>query len=93
VAAVQRDVASSTSSILGNAGLIKKIYLPREVFPLSAVGSALFNFVVQLAVLAIATVAVGHPPDLEGLLFLPPAVAVLIVYGTAIGLVTGRVER
>jgi ABC-2 type transport system permease protein len=86
-------VASSTSSILGNAGLIKKIYLPREVFPLSAVGSALFNFVVQLAVLAIATVAVGHPPDLEGLLFLPPAVAVLIVYGTAIGLVTGRVER
>ena len=47
----------------------------------------------QLAVLAIATVAVGHPPDLEGLLFLPRAVAVLIVYGTAIGLVTGRVER
>jgi ABC-type polysaccharide/polyol phosphate export permease len=81
-------VASSTSSILGNAGLIKKIYLPREVFPLSAVGSALFNFTMQLGILTIATFAVGKPPTLEGLLFLPPAIAVLVVYATAIGLVT-----
>ena len=81
-------VASSTSSILTNAGLIKKIYLPREVFPLSAVGSALFNFTMQLGILTIATFVVGKPPTLEGLLFLPPAIAVLVVYGTAIGLVT-----
>ncbi|HSJ21021.1 MAG TPA: ABC transporter permease [Nocardioidaceae bacterium] len=81
-------VASSTSSILGNAGLIKKIYLPREVFPLSAVGSALFNFVVQLSILTVATFAIGKPPTLEGLTFLPLAIAVLIVYGTAIGLLT-----
>jgi ABC-2 type transport system permease protein len=85
-------VASSTSSILGNAGLIKRIYLPREVFPLSAVGSALFNFLMQLGILTIATYVVGKPPTLEGLLFLPPAVAVLIVYGTAIGLVTAALN-
>lgn len=85
-------VASSTSSILSNAGLIKKIYLPREVFPLSAVGSALFNFTMQLGILFVATFVIGKPPTLEGLLFLPPAVAVLIVYGTAIGLVTAALN-
>jgi ABC-2 type transport system permease protein len=81
-------LASSTNSILGNAGLIKKIYLPREVFPLSAVGAALFNFAVQLVILTIATFVVGKPPTFEGLLFLPPAIAVLVVYATAFGLVT-----
>ena len=48
-------VAGSTGSIVGNAGLIKKVYLPREVFPLSVVGSALFNFAMQLAILVTFT--------------------------------------
>ena len=42
--AVREIVSGGTGSIVANAGLIKKIYLPREVFPLSVVGSALFNF-------------------------------------------------
>ena len=38
-------VLTGTGSMMANAGLVKKVYLPREVFPLSVVGSALFNFV------------------------------------------------
>src|SRR3954453_15751585 len=38
----QEIVSSSTGSIVGNAGLVRKVYLPREIFPLSTVGSALF---------------------------------------------------
>jgi len=49
-------VASGTGSIVANAGLVKKIYLPREVFPLSVVGSALFNFIVQIVILVLAAV-------------------------------------
>src|SRR5262249_31954229 len=41
-----------TNSLVANANLVTKIYLPRLVFPLSAVLSALFDF-------AIAAVAVG----------------------------------
>ncbi len=49
---VQRDRhAPAPRSIVGNGGLIKKVYLPREIFPLSALGSALFNFVIQLVIL------------------------------------------
>jgi ABC-2 type transport system permease protein len=85
-------ISSSTSSIMANAGLIKKVYLPREVFPLSAVGSALFNFTVQLVILVAATFALGKPPTAEGLLFFPPAIAVILVWSTAIGLLTAALN-
>ena len=31
-------VSTATTSVVGNAGIIRKIHLPREIFPLSAVG-------------------------------------------------------
>ena len=44
-------ITTGTNSIVNNAGLIKKIYVPREIFPLAATGSALFNFLVQFIIL------------------------------------------
>lgn len=85
-------VSGGTGSILGNAGLVKKVFLPREVFPLAAVGSALFNFGVQLVVLVAATAVVGRVPVGERLLYLPLAVGVLFVWGTALGLVLAAVN-
>lgn len=85
-------VQSGTGSIVANGGLIKKVYLPREVFPLSALGSALFNFAVQLAVLVAATFAFGEPPSGRQLLYLPLSFLVLVVFGTAIALVLSAVN-
>lgn len=79
-------VVGSTGSILGNSGLVKKVYVPRELFPLASVGSALFNFFVQLVVLILATLLVAKPPVHWELLYALPATAVLVVYGTALGL-------
>jgi ABC-2 type transport system permease protein len=76
-------VLVGTGSIVANGGLVKKIYLPREVFPLSVVGSALFNFGIQLIVLFAATFAVGSPPWSWNLLYFPLGALVLIVYATA----------
>ena len=82
----------ATGSILGNAGLVKKVYLPREVFPLASVGSALFNFTIQLAVLLGATFLVGKPPLHTEILYFFPSLAVLVVYGTAFGLLFGALN-
>jgi len=80
-------VAGSTSSIVGNSGLIKKVYVPREVFPLASVGAALVNFTIQFAILLAATLVIGVFPLHAGLVYLVPSLLVILVYGAAIGLV------
>lgn len=79
-------VSSGTGSIVANAGLVKKVYLPREVFPLSVVGSAFFNTLIQLGLLCLATVVVGRFPTGSGWLYLVPSLLVVVVWGTALAL-------
>ncbi|MEJ3403525.1 ABC transporter permease [Rathayibacter sp. YIM 133350] len=79
-------ISSGTSSIIGNAGLIKKVYLPREIFPLAATGSALFNFVVQMIVLIIATIVMGAVPAAGNALYALGAVLIVLLFGVALAL-------
>ncbi len=46
-------VQTSATSIVGAAGIVKKVAFPREVLPLSQVGVAVFFFSLQLIVMAI----------------------------------------
>lgn len=85
-------IGGATSSIVGNAGLIKKVYLPREVFPLASVGSALFNFAIQFGILLVATILLGAFPLTPQLVFLIPSFLVLLVYATAFGLLLSAVN-
>jgi ABC-2 type transport system permease protein len=82
----QEIVSNSTGSIVDNAGLVRKVYLPREVFPLSTVGSALFNFGTQIVILVAAVLIVRRVPTGSRLWYFPLALGVVLVYGTAIGL-------
>jgi ABC-2 type transport system permease protein len=79
-------VSGGTASILNNSGLIKKVHLPREIFPLASVGSGLFNFLIQLAVLLVAAVVLSSIHWGWHLLYAPAAVVVMVLYGTAAGL-------
>jgi ABC-2 type transport system permease protein len=83
---------SGTSSIVANAGLIKKVYLPREIFPLSAVGGALFNFAVQLVILIAALFIFSAVPGPESLGFAPLALLLLVVYATAFSLILSAIN-
>ncbi len=82
----QEIAVGGTGSIIANSGLVKKVYMPREVFPLASAGSALFNFGVQLIVLIFATLLVAKPPLHLDILFVFPSLAVLLVYGLAFAL-------
>lgn len=79
-------VAGTTNSVLSNGSLIKKVYLPREVFPIASVGSALFNFLMQLIILFLATLVTGRFPLHWDLLYAIPGVLVVLVYGLGFGL-------
>lgn len=85
-------VVGCTGSVVANAGLIKKVYVPREVYPLSVVGAALFNFGIQLTILVGATAAVGQFPTGFRWLYFLLALAVLITFSTALGLFLGAVN-
>ena len=85
-------VVGGTASIIGNAGLIKKVYLPREIFPLAAAGSAIFNFLIQFDVLIGATIITGQFPLSWNLLYIPAAVAIALVYGVACALLFSAIN-
>ena len=80
-------ITSGTTSVIANAGLVKKVYLPREIFPLAAVGGSLFNFVVQFLVLVAATLVLARPPLHAELLYVPVSILLTMVVATALALV------
>ncbi len=82
----QEIVMSGTSSILNNAGLVKKVFVPRELFPLASTGTALFNFAIQFAVLIIAAAFLGGLQLSWNLLYLIPSTLVLLTFGLALAL-------
>ncbi len=85
-------INGTTTSVIANAGLVKKVYLPREIFPLAAVGSALFNFGVQSVILVLAILVLSTFPVTLSLLLIPLALCTLVVFATAIGLLLSAVN-
>jgi ABC-2 type transport system permease protein len=88
----QEIVSSGTGSIVGNAGLVRKVYLPREIFPLSTVGSGLFTFGTQLVILLAAVVVAGRVPTGSRLWYFPLSLAVVLVFATAFGLALAAIN-
>jgi ABC-2 type transport system permease protein len=67
-----------------NGNLLKKVWFPREVLPLTSFAVATVHFLVQVLVLIFAYLIFGSWPSAQNLLFLIPAV--LIVFPVAFGL-------
>jgi ABC-2 type transport system permease protein len=85
-------VGGATGSIVGNAGLVKKVYFPRELLTFSVVGAALVNAVLQVVVLIGAYVVTRQFPPLSDLYLVPLALLVLVLFSTALGLLLGAVN-
>ncbi|ADH91834.1 ABC transporter permease [Arcanobacterium haemolyticum] len=79
-------VSMGTSSIVSNGGIIKKVYLPREIFPLAAAGAALINFGAQLIVLLTGAFFIRGILIVPFLIYVPIGVAILVVWGSALAL-------
>jgi lipopolysaccharide transport system permease protein len=71
-------LTSGASSIVANAGIVKKVRLPLALLPASAVASAFVNFLLTLAVLLAVLAALGprHP---GALLYVPLLALVQVV--------------
>ena len=75
---------NATTAITGNSALVRKIYLPRELFPISAVIVAFVHFLPQLAVLLVVAMLSGWLPTWMTLV--TGILGMLIIVGLASGL-------
>ena len=66
------------SSILGNAALIKKVYVPKYLFPVSKVCSCFVNLVTSFIALVIVIVATGTKLSWTALLVFIPVIYVFV---------------
>jgi lipopolysaccharide transport system permease protein len=68
-------LTGATGSVVGNAGLIKKVYFTRAVLPASSVLSWNTNLLIELGVLSIALIFVGQLV----FIYLPAALLVIVL--------------
>lgn len=68
-------LTGATGSVVGNAGLIKKVYFTRAVLPASSVLSWNTNLLIELGVLSFALIFVGQ----WVFLYLPAAILVIVL--------------
>lgn len=85
-------LGAATGSIVTNAPLVQKVWFPREILPLAAIGSALVHFFLQLLVLFAALIVFQHSPDWAYLPLLIPALGVLLVFTAALGIALSAVN-
>jgi ABC-type polysaccharide/polyol phosphate export permease len=79
----QQSVNQGTSAVVDNAGLVKKVAVPKVVFPLSAVGGCAIVYVAQLVVITTASFIVGTERLVTPLY---AALALLLALNVATGL-------
>lgn len=79
-------ISSATTSIISNSGLVKKVHLPRELFPLAAFLGSGFNFLIQLGLLLLVICIMGVFPLSPNLLFVPAAILLITIFALALGL-------
>lgn len=80
----QDSIMQSTTSIVGNSHLIKKVYFPREVLPISVVLSNLVNFVIALPVFFVLAYATGARMT-WAILLLPVTLLIQVLLTTGLG--------
>jgi ABC-2 type transport system permease protein len=80
---------NATRAVVGNGALVKKIFLPRELFPVASVWVAGVHFVPQLVVLMIGAVVSGWRPLAAPLLAFVLGTLVVAVLATGLGLLFG----
>lgn len=76
---------NATTSIVGNAPLVRKVYLPRQLFAVSAVFVAFVHFLPQVALLLVVCLFLGWIVNISVLSILAILAAVLILMLVAFG--------
>jgi ABC-2 type transport system permease protein len=78
--------SSGTRSIVKNKAIVRKMAMPREMFPVATVVVSAINTFPQLLILLVGAIASGWRPEPEGLFAAVLGFAIITVLGTALAL-------
>jgi lipopolysaccharide transport system permease protein len=78
-------VTNSSNSLVGNAGLITKVYFPRLVIPVAAVGAGLVDFAIAAVILFGMALYYGVTFSASVLMLIPLALLTTL-FATAVGM-------
>ena len=82
---------SATISIYGNAGLVKRVPMPRELLPISTVLANSLHFLIQIGLLIVISLISGCRPNVYWLL-LPVLLGLQIVFVCGLSLITSALD-
>lgn len=84
-------IAQGTSTILGNGGIIKKVYFPREILPISVVSSGLINYLISCLIILLFLLFSGIGYSFY-ILLLPVIVMIQYILQLGIILITSSIN-
>lgn len=85
-------ITGGVGAIVGNAGLITKVWFPREALVIATVFAAIVHFFLQMLVLVAGLIVFRHAPDWQMLPVLVLALITLIVFSLALAIIVSAVN-
>jgi ABC-2 type transport system permease protein len=81
-------LGGATGSVVGGSNLVPKVAFPHETLPLAVIRAQTVNFFYQSLVLLAFLIVFGYPILHRGLVLLPVALSVLLLFTSAVGFAT-----
>lgn len=83
--AFSSTLSKASSSLVGNVGMVSKVFFPRMLLPLSVLGSTLLDFAVSVVVLGVMMAVYRIAPS-AAILLLPIWLLLVLMLATGLGL-------
>jgi lipopolysaccharide transport system permease protein len=78
-------LSNAANSMVANAGIIKKIYFPRLIIPISSILVALFDFLMAFIIYIGLLIYYKHPVSINILIYLPAGILITILSTFGLG--------
>ena len=85
-------LSSATGSVVASSGIVNKVWFPREVLPLSAIGAAVVHFFLQGIVMVLTLLVFQHPVAWSYLPLLVVGLVALLLFTAALSLLMSAIN-
>lgn len=86
------NLIGGASNITSNGGMIKKMYFPREILPLSQVAYTFIVFLIAYAIVVALMLITGFPLSTNGMLALPLVILTMFIFSFGTILFTSAIS-